>query len=104
MDSAEKETDKVQQIEENVAYLLKVLEQLKNLSPLPEDRLQDMVPKETEPSYKRDPTDFQRLLQELEDSQESRINVSKKDYAILPPASEWCRMMGFRRCRSSDSH
>lgn len=27
------------------------------------------------------------------------IGLQKKDYAILPPSSEWCRMMGFRTCR-----
>ena len=39
-------------------------------------------------------------LSTIDESQSYRnmINVDKKDYSILPPAAEWCRMMGFRQC------
>lgn len=31
------------------------------------------------------------------------VDIEKKDYAILPPASEWCRLMGFRGCRGNSA-
>ncbi|XP_045184159.2 uncharacterized protein LOC123542391 [Mercenaria mercenaria] len=44
-----------------------------------------------------------RIL-EMEDApKKHNIAVEKKDYSILPPASEWCRLMGIRHCRGSHS-
>ncbi|KAK3599724.1 hypothetical protein CHS0354_037198 [Potamilus streckersoni] len=27
-----------------------------------------------------------------------QYNLGKRDFMILPPANEWCRLMGFRKC------
>ncbi|KAL3884494.1 hypothetical protein ACJMK2_024629 [Sinanodonta woodiana] len=39
-----------------------------------------------------------RIFQETDDRPYSQYNIGKRDFMILPPANEWCRLMGFRKC------
>ncbi|XP_052785534.1 uncharacterized protein LOC128221119 [Mya arenaria] len=98
-------------------YLLKVLEGLESLELskdeqkyLPSISKQTNLPDTSRMSFlskmeaRRSKLSGWRLpIRENKDFSDDVIALDKKDYAILPPQSEWCRMMGFRRCHGSSS-
>ncbi|KAL4216409.1 hypothetical protein ACF0H5_024135 [Mactra antiquata] len=45
--------------------------------------------------------DVRRFIQSINEPIAHVVDIEKKDFAILPPASEWCRLMGFRGCRGN---
>lgn len=78
------------ELDARVLYLLNIIRQLKNYSDKKDQERQ---------LYSKLFDTGGGVLDKTALTQKNEISLEKKDFGILPPSSEWCRMMGFRACR-----
>ncbi|KAH3869000.1 uncharacterized protein LOC127867922 [Dreissena polymorpha] len=80
---------------------------LEGLEKLTDDSVEQNEDSLRQRQNKNEINELQKLLRMTENEENEynagHIKLEKKDFAILPPVTEWCRMMGFRRCRDSSA-